>query len=115
MYVPLDSDRGGFSLHLDTMESKETGLVTWAKITRREADANGEIRECGGVVLRDAGVSNAGGALWPQTDGTHLYVDNRWNVEGSVLRTTERPTRHLQLDRLVARRQLPAMVVLFAI
>lgn len=113
-YVPLDSDLGGFSLHLDTVEST-TGQVTWAKIVRREVDASGATCECGGVVLRDAGVSNTGGVLWPQPDGTYLYVDNKWHVEGSVLRVSERPTRHLQRDRLVARRQLPAMVVLFAI
>jgi hypothetical protein len=67
-------------------------------------------------------VSNAGGALMaisgdPESDGgrTYVYVDNRWQVEGTKLWLVEKPTRHLQRDRLVARRQLPAMITFVAI
>lgn len=114
-YAPLDVDRGdGVRFHLDTVESA-TGQVTWARMVRIETSASGATCECGGVVLRDAGVSNAGGALMPQGDGTFVYVDNRWHVEGTVLRPLERPTRHLQRGRVLARRHLPAMIVLVAI
>ena len=113
-YVPLDVDRGGFRFHLDTFEG-EPGRVSWAKIVRIETDASGTTCECGGVVLRDAGVSNAGGALMGQGDGTYVYVDNRWLVEGTVLRTIERPTRHIQRGRLIARRHFPSLITLVAI
>lgn len=113
-YVPLDTDRDGVRYHLDTVESKN-GQVTWARIVRIETGVSGTTCECGGVVLRDAGVSNAGGALMPFGEGTWVYTDNRWNVEGTVLRPIERPTRHLQRARLLARRHLPTMIVLVAI
>lgn len=113
-YAPLGVDRGGFSLHLDTAVEPLHGRVTRAKIVRREVDTNGATRECGGVVLDDRHVSSAGGALWPQPDGTYLYVDNLWRAEGSVLRTIERPTRHLQVSRVVARRHLAMIAALFA-
>jgi hypothetical protein len=110
---PLDVAEGGFAFHLDTVEA-EPGRVTWAKIVRVETDANGGTLECGGVVLRDAGVSNAGGAMMALGGGAFAYVDKRWSVEGTVLRAIEHPTRHVQRGRLLARRHLPASMVLVA-
>lgn len=110
---PLDVARGNSAFHLDTFEA-DPGRVTWAKIVRVESDANAATLECGGVVLRDAGVSNAGGAIMARGDGTYAYVDKRWSVEGTVLRPIERPTRHVQCSRLIARRHLPASMVLVA-
>lgn len=112
-YEPLDVDRGGYSLHVDTIESE--GFVRWAKMVRREKDANGASCDCGGVLLHDSHVSNAGGALWPQPDGTLLYVDRRWHFEGTAFRAVERPTHHLQRDRLVAQRHVPALVTLLSL
>ncbi len=110
---PLDVDRGGFAFHLDTFEA-EPGLVSWAKIVRVEKDASGATHECGGVVLHAARVSNAGGAMVGQGNSTYVYVDNRWDREGTVLRAIELPTRHVQRSRVIGRGHLPALIMFVA-
>lgn len=111
----LDSDLGGYSLHLDTRLADD-GRVRWARIVRTESDAtSGTPCECGQVILRDQAVSNLGGTLTPVLGDAYVYVDSRWGDEGTVIRPVAHPSRRLQRDRILAPRHLPAFVALFAL
>jgi hypothetical protein len=110
----LDEERGGLRLRLDTDLALD-GSVVGARVIRVGRDARGRRCECGRVVLRDAGVSARGGEVRHVPSGALVYVDARWGPSWEAFRAVERPTRHLQRDRLFARHDLPAALALLAI
>jgi hypothetical protein len=112
--VRLDEEQGGLFLHLDT-DLAFDGSVVSARMLRVGRDARGRYCECGRVVLRDAGVSALGGDVRRVPSGALFYVDAKWGPSSDVFRAVERPTRHLQRDKLFARHNLPAALALFAI
>lgn len=110
----LDEEHAGLLLHLDTDLALD-GSVVGARMIRVGRDARGRHCECGRVVLRDAGVSARGGEVRHLPSGALVYVDARWGPSRETFRAVERPTRHLQRDRLFAGHDLAAALALLAI